>query len=119
MKRSYGSIIINLLLILFLLATFYRQYEYLFVTRIVSIVFGIVYLVIEIKKEYFSSNKMMVIIFSVISIVALIVSVVFDNTSVNGLTNERVFFIPVYAFILIVIMYKDLFDEKVTKYKLS
>lgn len=104
-------------MILFLLATFYLQYDYLFVTRIVSIVFAIGCLVIEIKKEYFSSNKMVVIIFSVISIVALIVSVVFDNTSVNGLTNERVFLIPVFAFILIVIMYKDLFDEKITNNK--
>ena len=74
---------------------------------------------IEIKKEYFSSNKMMFIIFCVISIIALIVSILFDNTSANSMTNNRVFFIPVYVFILIGIMYKDLYDKKINKKLLS
>ena len=112
MKRNNVSIILNLIVILFLFATFFLQFEYLYVTRIVLIFFTIVFLVIEIKKEYFSSNKMMFIIFCVISIIALIVSILFDNTSANSMTNNRVFFIPVYVFILIGIMYKDLYDKK-------
>ena len=111
MKKINASIILNLIVILLLFATFLLQYEYLIVTRIVSIIFTIVFLVIEIKKEYFSANKMMFIIFSVVSIIALIVSILFDNTSVNSVTNNRGFFIPVYVFVLIVIMYKDLYDK--------
>ena len=91
MKKINVSIILNLTVLLFLFATFFLQYEYLFVTRIVLIVFTIVYLVIEIKKEYFLANKMMFIIFSVVSIIALIVSILFDNTSANSVTNKRFF----------------------------
>lgn len=111
MKKDNVSIIFNLIVLLFLFATFFLQYESLFVTRIVSIVFTIVFLVIEIKKEFFLANKMLFIIFSVVSIIALIVSILFDNTSANSVINDRVFFIPVYVFILIVIMYKDLYDK--------
>ena len=70
---------------------------------------------IEIKKECFSANKMMFIIFSVISIIALIISILFDNTSANSVINNRVFFIPIFVFILIVIMYKDLYDKNKPK----
>ena len=111
MKKINVSIILNLIVLIFLFATFFLQYEHLFVTRIVLIVFAIVYSVIEIKKEYFSANKMIFILFSVVSIITLIVSVSFDNTSANGLINYREFFIPLYVFVLIAIMYKDLYDE--------
>ena len=110
MKKINVSIILNLIALLFLFATFFLQYEYLFVTRIVLIVFAIVYLVIEIKKEYFSANKMIFIIFSVVSIIALVVSILFD-TSANSLINNKVFLIPVFIFILIATMYKDLYDK--------
>lgn len=110
MKKINVSIILNLIALLLLFATFFLQYEYLFVTRIVLIVFTIVFLVIEIKKEYFSANKMIFIIFSVVSIIALIVSILFDNNSANSVTNGA-FFIPVYVFILIGSMYKDLYDK--------
>jgi hypothetical protein len=111
MKKDIVSIIINLIVLAFLFATFFLQYEYLFVTRIVLIVFAIVYLVINIKKEYFSANKIVFILFSVVSIIALVVSISFDNTSASGVTNDRNFFIPFYVFILIVIMYKDLYAK--------
>ena len=108
---SIFSIILNLIFLIFLFATFFLQYEYLFVTRIVSIVFATVYLVIEIKKEYFSENKMLFTIISVVSIIILIISILFDNISANSATNYRVFFIPVYVFILIGIMYNDIYDK--------
>lgn len=111
MKKINVSIILNILVLVFLFATFVLQYEFLFVTRIVTIVFSTVYLVIEIKKEYFSANKMLFIIFSVVSITALIVSILFDNSSANSLTNNSDYLIPVFAFTLIVIMYKDLYDK--------
>jgi len=109
MKKISGSTIINLMAILFLFATFFLQYEHLFVTRIVLTVFSIVYLVIEINKEYFSRNKMRFIFISVVILISLILSILFD-TSANNLTNNRVFLIPVFVFTLFVIMYKDLYD---------
>lgn len=111
MKKINLSLVFNLTALLFLFATFFLQYEYLFVTRIVLIVFTIVYLGIELKKECFISNKRMFIIFNVVSMIALIVSVLLDNASETLPTNERNFFIPVYVFILVVVMYKDLYDE--------
>lgn len=96
--------------LLFLFATFFLQFEYLFVTRIVLIVFTIVYIVIEIKKEYFSANKMIFITFSVVSMIALVVSILFD-TSVNSLINNKVFLILVFIFILIGIKHRDLYDN--------
>ncbi|MBO1911717.1 hypothetical protein J4G37_43890, partial [Microvirga sp. 3-52] len=74
-KVSITSIILCVAFIIFMFSTFYLQYEFLFVTRIVSIAFALGYLVIEIKKEYFSENKMMFIIFSAVSLIALIVSI--------------------------------------------
>ncbi|MEK5068649.1 hypothetical protein [Sporosarcina sp. FSL K6-1508] len=111
MKKINFPIIFVLIVLLYLFVTFFLQYEYLFVTRMVLVIFTIVFFVIEIKKEYFLANKMIFIIFSVVSIIALIVSVLFDNTSANSLTNNRAFLIPVYVFVLIVIMYKDLYDK--------
>jgi len=115
MKKINVSIIINLLFLLFLFANFILQYDHLLVTRITSLVFAIVYLVIEVKKEYFPKDKMMFIIFSVVSIMAIIVSVLFDHATANSVTNNKVFLIPVYVFVLIVIMYKDLYDKKIIK----
>lgn len=111
MKKLNVSIVLNLIVLLFLFGTFFLQYEYLFVTRIVLIVFAIVYLVIEIQKKYFGANKMIFVIFSVVSIVALLVSILMDNASANSVTNGRVLFIPVYVFILILSMFKDLYDN--------
>ena len=111
MKKNIVSVVFNLIVLLFLFATFFLQFEYLFVTRILLIVFTIVFLVIEIKKEYFSANKMVFILVSVASIIALVVSVYFDNASASGVTNDRNYFIPFYVFVLIVIMYKDLYDK--------
>ena len=56
-KVSIISIILSLAFIIFMFSTFYFQYEFLFVTRIVAIAFALTYLVIEIKKEYFSAKK--------------------------------------------------------------
>lgn len=53
MKKNISSIIVILALIGLLVATFFLQHEYLFLTRIASLIFAIVYLVIEVKQEYF------------------------------------------------------------------
>lgn len=114
MKQSKVSIILSAIALLFLFSTFFLQYEYLFITRIVSVIFTIAYLIIEIKKEYFSINKKTIILFGAVSIGALIVSILLDHSSTGNLANERDFFIPVYASILVAIMYKE-FDNKTTE----
>ncbi|QUW23172.1 hypothetical protein JSQ81_06310 [Sporosarcina sp. Marseille-Q4063] len=111
MKKINFSMVLNLMFILLIFASFYFQYEYLFVTRIVVIVFATVYFMIEIKKAYFSKNKTMFIMFSVISLIALIVSIIVDNTLTDGFTSDRIILIPVFVFILIGSMYKDLYDK--------
>ena len=55
---------------------------------------------------------MMFIIFSVVSIITLVVSILVDHTTANSVTNERDFLIPVYAYILIVMMYRDFYPKK-------
>ena len=111
MKRSISSIIVILAFISFLVATFFFQYEYLFLTRIVSLIFAIVYLVIEVKHEYFSSNKPLFILFSVISLLAITVSILLDETSGTAVFNVRSFMTLIFVFSLLVISYKDLYDK--------
>lgn len=108
MKINSISIVINITFLLFLFATFLFQFEALLITRIVTIVFSICYLIVEIKKDYFAANKRVFLIFSVISILAFILSIYFDYASTNGMFNHRGFLIPVFVLTLIMIMYRDL-----------
>lgn len=105
------SIILNIIVLVFLLATFYWQYEQLFVTRITLIIFALIYLLFEIKKESISKNKTIFIIFSAISLIAVIISIIFDNSSLNSAINNRDYLIPVFTFSLISIMYKDVYTK--------
>ena len=111
MKKIDISIIFNIMMLIFLLATFYWQYEYLLVTRIILIVFTLFHLLFEVKKDYFSRRKTIFIIFSVISIIALIISILIDNSSPNNVINNRDYLIPVFVIILIASMYKELYDK--------
>lgn len=110
MKKNTSSIIVILALISFLIATFFFQYEYLFLTRIVSLIFAIVYLVIEVKQEYFSSHKPLFILFSIISMLALTVSILFDETFGTDAFNARIFLSLIFMFSLLVISYRDLYE---------
>ncbi|BAK15301.1 hypothetical protein SSIL_0878 [Solibacillus silvestris StLB046] len=58
MKKINIFIILNVIFFIFLLATFYWQYEQLFVTRIILTIFALIYLLFEIKKEYILKNKL-------------------------------------------------------------
>ncbi|MGD7043063.1 hypothetical protein [Jeotgalibacillus proteolyticus] len=106
------SMLFSVLALLFLVGTFLFQYEYLFVTRISLIVFTTLYLVIEIKKDYFTENKMTFVFIGIFSILSVAVSIIADISLEKNVWNNRVFFIPLYVFILVVIMYKDLYDKK-------
>lgn len=110
MKKNTSSIIVILALISFLIATFFFQYEYLFLTRIVSLIFAIVYLVIEVKQEYFSSHKPLFILFSIVSMLALTVSILFDETFGTDALNARIFLSLIFMFSLLVISYRDLYE---------
>ncbi len=111
MKKNISSIIVILALIGFLVATFFLQYEFLFLTRIASLIFAIIYLVIEVKQEYFLGNKPLFILFSVISILAITVCIILDETSATDGFNARSFMSLVFVYILLVISYKDLYNK--------
>ncbi len=112
MKKNISSIIVILALIGFLVATFFLQYEFLFLTRIASLIFALVYLVSEVKQEYFSTNKPLFILFSIISMLAITVCIILDETSATDGFNARSFMILVFVFILLVVSYKDLYTKK-------
>ncbi|MDN3439451.1 hypothetical protein QMA04_15275 [Planococcus sp. APC 3900] len=111
MKKNISTIIVILALIGFLVATFFLQYEVLFLTRIASLIFTIVYLIIEVKQEYFSTRKPLFILFGVISILAIAVCIILDETSATDGFNARSFMLLVFVFILLVISYKDLYNK--------
>lgn len=111
MKKNISSIIVILAFIGFLVATFFLQYEFLFLTRIASLIFALVYLVSEVKQEYFSANKPLFILFSVISMLAITVCIILDETSATDGFNARSFMILVFVFILLVVSYKDLYTK--------
>ncbi|MDG5471256.1 hypothetical protein P6709_05810 [Jeotgalibacillus sp. ET6] len=106
------SMLFSVLALLFLVGTFFLQYEYLFVTRTILIVFTILYLVIEIKIDYFTENKKSFVFIGILSILSVAVGILVDISLENSELNNRVFFIPLYVFILIVIMYKDFYEQK-------
>ncbi|MBM7578562.1 uncharacterized membrane protein YoaK (UPF0700 family) [Jeotgalibacillus terrae] len=106
------SLLVPILALLFLIGTFFLQYEFLFVTRIILIVFSILYIVIDIKRDYFIENKQVFVFISMMSMISVAVSVLLDLTVEDSVFNSRDFFIPLYVFVLIVIMYKDLYDTK-------
>lgn len=111
MKRINFSIIITFGGLLVLCATFFWKMEYLFITRIVLMIFAIVYLIIELTKEYFISRKSFYIIFSVVSMFAVIAGIYIDNLLRNVWSVEKAVAIPIYILTFIVILYKDLYDE--------
>ncbi|ANU27055.1 hypothetical protein I858_008635 [Planococcus versutus] len=110
-KKDIFSIIVILAFIGFLVATFFLQYEYFFLTRFVSLIFAVVYLVIELKKEYFSSHKPLYILFSVVSMLALTVSILLDKTFGTDEFNARIFYCLIFMFCLLVISYRDLYEK--------
>lgn len=112
MKIDKSFIASNFIGFLCLVTTFFLHYEYLFITRIVLIIFTMIGLMISIKKEFFSVNKKIFVLLSVVIMLAIIASILFDNTLPNSGNSDRDFLIPVFAFTLIVTMYKDLYDEK-------
>lgn len=111
MKRINFSIIITLGGLLVLCATFLWGMEYLFVTRIVVMIFAIAHLIIELTKGYFISRKRFYIIFSVVSMLAIIVGIYIDNLFNKVWNMEKTVAIPIYVLTLIGILYKDLYGE--------
>lgn len=113
-KKNF-SILLKLAVLLFLFATFFLQYEFLFATRIVSVVFILTVLATEIKKDYFAAHKVAFILLNAVIMFALIGSILFDNSTVNTPANSRDFLIPVFVYILMVIEYRDLYKKTSTE----
>lgn len=111
MKKNIPSIIIYLVSLLLLFTTFFIQYEYLFTTRIVTIFILILLLIIQFKKGFFSANKNIFILVSTLSLIALVVSIIFDNSLPNSGNSDRDFLIPVFVLIFIIAEYRDLYDK--------
>lgn len=109
MKKINLSVILDVIFLIFLLATFYWQYEHLFVTKITIIILVLIHLLFEIKKEYISINKTIFIIFSAISLITLMISIIVDNSSLNNAINNGTYLLLGYIFILIANMYIDLY----------
>jgi len=111
MKKINIPIILNVAALIFIMATFYWGFEQLFMTRLVLIFFALVCLLFEIKKDNISRNKMLFIIFSVVSLIAIVISILADNSSLNHAINNTDYLIPLFMYVLIVIMYKELYTE--------
>lgn len=110
MKKINLSVILNVLVLVFLVSTFFK-YEFLFITRSILIIFTFICLLIEVKKDYFSRNKAIYIIFSIVSIIAIIASILIDNSSEGNITGNKDYLIPIFVFIYIATMYKDLYGN--------
>ncbi len=107
MKINF-SIIFNLIIFLLLFITFFTSYEYLFITRVILLIFTITSLIIELKKDYFIKNKNIFFIFNTVIMICLIISIFIDDSS-----NNKIFLIPVFMFILISIMYKEIYSKNI------
>lgn len=107
--QKFFSILLTTITLLFLTGTFFMQYEFLFITRLVLLLFTIQYIVIEVKKAYFAANRKAFILISSLSILLVTASIFVDASLEQNILNYQVFLIPVFVFILIVISYKDLY----------
>lgn len=108
--QKFFSILLSTIMLLFLTGTFVMHYESLFTTRLVLLLFTILYIAIEVKQDYFASNRKAFIMLSVLSILLVTASILVDASLEKSILNYKVFLIPVFVFILIMISYKDLYD---------
>ena len=111
MKKNISSIIVILAFIGVLVSTFFFQSEYLFITRIVSLIFAIGYFIIEVKQEYFSKNKPLFVLFSAVSMLALTASILLDETFGTDEFNARVFLSLIFMLSLLVTSYRELYNK--------
>ena len=111
MEKFDFFVILDVIFLIILLTSFNRQYEHLFMTKITIIIFVLIHLLFEIKKEYISINKTIFIIFSAIILITLMISIIVDNSSINNAMNNGTYLLFGYIFVLIVRMYQDLYTE--------
>jgi hypothetical protein len=111
MKKFNFFVILDVIFLILLLTSFNWQYEHLFMTKITIIIFVLIHLLFEIKKEYISINKTIFIIFSAIILITLMISIIVDNSSLNNAMNNGTYLLFGYIFVLIVRMYQDLYTE--------
>lgn len=112
MNKINGSLLVTLFFLLFLISSFIVQYDYFFFTRLAATAFASVYLVMEIKKDFFSANKILFILISILFMIGFGAGIWMDAASSNDDLGSRIIWIFVYYFILISISYNDLYSTK-------
>lgn len=111
MIQNAVSILLDTLLLVFLLLTFYWGYEFLVATRLLLVAFAAVYLIVQLRKNYISISKSVFMILSALFLLVLTGTIVFDNYMVPSFASDRDFLIPVFALNLLILLYQDLKTE--------
>lgn len=111
MNKINGSILIPLFFLLILIASFINQYEHFFFTRLLALAFGVIYLVMEIKKDFFSANKFLFLLISVLFMIGFGAVSWMDTVASTGSIGSEVFVILLSVFTLISLSYKDLYPK--------
>lgn len=111
MIQNAVSILLDTLLLVFLLLTFYWGYEFLVATRLLLVAFAAVYLIVQLRKNYISISKSVFMILSALFLLVLTGTIVFDNYMVPSFASDRDFLIPVFALNLLGLLYQDLKTE--------
>lgn len=111
MIQNAVSILLDTLLLVFLLVTFYWGYEFLVATRLLLVAFAAVYLIVQLRKNYLLISKSVFMILSALFLLVLTGTIVFDNYMVPSFASDKDFLIPVFALNLLVLLYQDLKTE--------
>lgn len=111
MIQNAVSIIMNILLLGFLLITFYWGYEFLVATRLLLVAFMAIYLIVQLRKNYISISKSTFMILSALFLLVLTGTIVFDHYLSPSFASDRDFLIPVFGLSLLGLLYQDLKKE--------
>lgn len=111
MIQNAVSIIMNILLLGFLLLTFYWGYEFLVATRLLLVAFMAIYLIVQLRKNYISISKSTFMILSALFLLVLTGTIVFDHYLSPSFASDRDFLIPVFGLSLLGLLYQDLKKE--------
>lgn len=111
MIQNAVSMLLNILILGFLLVTFYWGYEFLVATRLLLVAFMAIYLVVELRKKYISISKSAFMILSALFLLVLTGTIAFDHYLFPSFASDRDFLIPVFALNLLGLLYQDLKRE--------
>lgn len=111
MIQNAFSILLDVAILVFLLATFYWGYDFLIATRLLMVAFMVVYLIAELRKKHISISKPAFTTVSVLFLLMLTGTIVFDHYWFPSSASSRDFLIPVSALVLLKLLQQDLRTE--------